>query len=52
MTDNTVNYPLLTCVLAILMMGCGYDNEVREMEEKLFGSVSLRNQKNEKENLL
>ena len=52
MTDNTINYPLLTCVLAILMMGFGFDNEVREMEEKLFGSVSLRNQKKKKENLL
>lgn len=52
MTDNTVNYPLLTCVLAILMMGCGYDNEVRQMEEKIFGSISPRNQKKEKENLL
>ncbi len=36
-TDNTMNYPLLTGVLAILMMGCGYNNKVRENEKKIFG---------------
>lgn len=52
MTDNTVNYPLLTGVLAILMMGNGFDDEVREAEEKLLGSISPPNQKQEKESLL
>lgn len=36
-TDNTMNYPLLTGVLAMLMMGVGYDQSVRETELKIFG---------------
>lgn len=31
-TDNTVNYPLLTTVLAIIMIGHGFDENVREKE--------------------
>ncbi len=39
-TDNTMNYPLLTGVLAILMMSCGYDENVRKAEMKIFGCIS------------
>lgn len=43
-TDNTMNYPLLTGVLAILMMGHSYEDNVRQREQKLFGYVSRENQ--------
>ena len=36
-TDNTMNYPLLTGVLAMLMMGNGYEENVKRTERKLFG---------------
>ncbi len=36
-TDNTMNYPLLTGVLAILMMSSDYDNKVKITEKKIFG---------------
>ena len=39
-TDNTINYPLLTTVLAIIMIGHGFDERVRNNEMKLFGYVS------------
>ena len=39
-TDNTLNYPLLTTVLGILMIGPGFDERVRGVEQKLFGYVS------------
>lgn len=39
-TDNTMNYPLLTGVLAILMMGNGFNENVRSTELKMFGYVS------------
>ena len=39
-TDNTMNYPLLTTVLAILMIGNGFDENVRKTEMKIFGYVS------------
>ena len=42
-TDNTINYPLLTTVLAILMIGHGFDENVRTTENKMFGSVSDAN---------
>ena len=42
-TDNTINYPLLTGVLAILMIGSGFDENVRAIESKLFGYVSKEN---------
>ena len=35
-TDNTMNYPLLTGVLAILMMGNGFEENVRRSEYKMF----------------
>ena len=46
-TDNTMNYPLLTGVIAILMMGCDYDGRVREREMKMFGYVSDVNKEKE-----
>ena len=39
-TDNTMNYPLLTGVLAMLMMGNNFAGNVRDAEMKLFGRVS------------
>ena len=44
-TDNTMNYPLLTGVLAMLMMGNSFDEHTRNTEMKLFGYVSERNNK-------
>lgn len=38
-TDNTMNYPLLTGVLAMLMMGSGFEEKVYNTELKLFGSA-------------
>ncbi len=43
-TDNTMNYPLLTGVLAMLMMGNGYEEHVRQSEYKMFGCISKANQ--------
>ncbi len=51
-TDNTMNYPLLTGVLAILMMGNGFEENVRRTEQKMFGYVSKANKKDEREALL
>ena len=42
-TDNTMNYPLLTGVLAILMIGNRFDENVSGTEIKLFGCVSETN---------
>lgn len=39
-TDNTLNYPLLTTVLAIIMIGHGFDDRVRQTEIKMFGYIS------------
>ena len=39
-TDNTMNYPLLTTVLGILMISQGFDERVRNTEMKLFGYIS------------
>ena len=39
-TDNTMSYPLLTTVLALIMIGHGFDEQVRTKEQKLFGYVS------------
>ena len=33
-TDNTVNYPLLTTVLAILIMGNGYTKRVEQQSRR------------------
>ncbi|MBR2366893.1 MAG: hypothetical protein IKA78_06985, partial [Oscillospiraceae bacterium] len=51
-TDNTMNYPLLTTVLAILMIGHGFDEKVRTCETKLFGCVSEANKETEGETIL
>ncbi len=42
-TDNTMNYPLLTGVLAMLMMGNGFEENVRRTETKMFGYISEAN---------
>ena len=42
-TDNTINYPLLTTVLAIIMIGHGFDEKVRKTETKIFGYISEAN---------
>ena len=47
-TDNTMNYPLLTTVLAIIMVGHGYDDEVRATEKRMFDYISEPNQKSER----
>ena len=51
-TDNTVNYPLLTTVLAIIMIGNGFDDAVRANEKKMFGYVSKSNRKARNEAIL
>ena len=51
-TDNTVNYPLLTTVLAIIMIGHGFDEKVRDTETKIFGCVSDANRETEGESIL
>ena len=51
-TDNTMNYPLLTGVLAMLMMGIGFEENVRHTEYKMFGYITKANQKEESESLL
>lgn len=51
-TDNTMNYPLLTTVIAIIMIGHGFDENVRNTETKIFGYVSDANKCNEGDSLL
>ena len=51
-TDNTMNYPLLTGVLAMLMIGNEFEERVREREQKMFGYVSPVNAKEESDSLL
>jgi CRISPR/Cas system-associated protein Cas5 (RAMP superfamily) len=42
-TDNTLNYPLFTTVIGILMIGPGFDGRVQHTDKKLFGRVSDAN---------
>ncbi len=51
-TDNTLNYPLLTTTLAVLMIGQGFNERVRNTEMKLFGCVSSVNKNTEGDSLL
>lgn len=51
-TDNTLNYPLLTTVLALIMIGHGFDEEVRIKEQKIFGYISEANRKTKGDSLL
>lgn len=51
-TDNTVNYPLLTTVLAIIMIGYGFDEAVREKEKNMFGYVSPINRETKDDAIL
>ena len=51
-TDNTMNYPLLTTVLAIIMIGHGFDEKVRTKEKKMFGYISDVNKQSKGEAIL
>ena len=51
-TDNTMNYPLLTGVLGMLMMGHSFDDNVCKNEVKMFGCISKANTKEESDTLL
>ena len=51
-TDNTMNYPLLTTVLAIIMIGHGFDEKVRTHETKMFEYISDVNRETEGETIL
>jgi hypothetical protein len=51
-TDNTMNFPLLTTVLAILMIGNGFDEKVRKTEMKIFGHVSDVNKTAKEDSIL
>ena len=51
-TDNTMNYPLLTTVLAIIMIGHGFDERVRKTENKMFGYISDDNRETRGESIL
>lgn len=51
-TDNTMNYPLLTGVLAMLMIGNGFEENVRYRENKMFGYISKANKEEESDALL
>ena len=51
-TDNTMNYPLLTGVLAMLMMGNSFEENVRHREYKMFGYISKANAEEESDSLL
>ncbi len=51
-TDNTMNYPLLTTVLAVIMIGHGYDDNVRSTESKMFGYISDANKEVKRRSIL
>lgn len=51
-TDNTLNYQLFYSVMAILIAGHGFDERVREEEERLFGYISPENRERKDEGLL
>ena len=51
-TDNTMNYPLLTTVLAVIMIGNGFDEKVQKTENKMFGYVSDANKITEEGSML
>lgn len=51
-TDNTMNYPLLTGTLAMIMMGNSFGKNVRSTETKIFGCVSDANKEKEMDSLL
>jgi len=51
-TDNTMNYPLLTTVLAIIMIGNGFDEKVRASETKMFACVTDVNKETGRKSIL
>lgn len=44
-TDNTLNYQLFYTCVDILMLGHGFDRNVEEADEKLFGFVEKQNRR-------
>lgn len=51
-TDNTMNYPLLTGVLAVLMIGDGFDKKCRNSKMGLYDELSDANEKQGRDSLL
>ena len=51
-TDNTMNYPLLTGVIAILMMGNGFDKNANDLKTKILGCASGAKKETERKLLL
>ena len=51
-TDNTLNYPLLTTVLAVILIGNGFDEAVRNKETKMFGCISDANKEAKDDSIL
>ena len=43
-TDNTLNYPLCATAFATIIMGHGFDEQVRIEEQRYFGNISKENQ--------
>ena len=43
-TDNTLNYPLCYTACATIIIGHGFDEQVRIEEQRYFGSISKENQ--------
>ena len=43
-TDNTLNYPLCYTAFATIIMGHGFDEQVRIEEQRYFGNISKENQ--------
>lgn len=51
-TDNTLNYPLFTTAIGILMIGPGYDERVQNADKKLYGRVTDANKQTGGKSLL
>lgn len=51
-TDNTLDYQLLYSVTAILIAGHGFDDRVREEEDRLYDYISPENRERKDEGLL
>ena len=51
-TDNTMNYQLFNTAVAIVVMGYGFDDWVREDEQQRFGWISPENRQREGPGLL
>lgn len=51
-TDNTLNYQLFNSTTAMIIIGHGFDERVREQEERLFDYVSAENRIHDTDHLL